>query len=135
MTSFLPLEHQLIVRGYLNPSMSGLFVLQRTITPAQAQRMSTKASSAIVRGEMLYVEYEGDVWHLAHVLRRKGGTRFELVFHDGEEADVDLASEKHCMAEKRCVRLAVACGACFGCWSLKAPHVGLVGLWRGRLRK
>ena len=73
---------------------------QETISSSLAHEHPKKAADDIHPGDLVYVEFDGDLWHLGRVLGCCSSSELEVEFHDGEVATVDFAAERHCMASR-----------------------------------
>ena len=75
-------------------------MVRQVISQDAASQQPKRPLTQIVPGNLVYVEFESDAWHLGCVQQHIADFRFDVKFHDGEEAEIDFEQEPHCMADR-----------------------------------
>ena len=75
--------------------------MQRTITEVAASARSLKQAGSTELRDLVYVEFEGGIWHLGQVQQHESDAKFALFFHDNTQEIIDFGAEQVVSAIER----------------------------------
>ena len=81
--------------------LSLLYSVQRTITEVAANARQLKQAASAEPSDLVYVEFEGGIWHLGRVQRHESDTKLAVFFHDNTQEIIDFEAEQVVSAMER----------------------------------
>ena len=78
-----------------------IYSLQRKITEDEANARSPKQAASTELSDLVYVEFDGGIWHLGQVQQHVSDAKLAVLFRDNIQEIIDFESEKVVSAMER----------------------------------